>query len=598
MDNLLNIDYKSLLPYVIESFTKVYGEEYREIIKNKINKARIIGYQNPEELSLYINSLERCKATELIIKFLNCIGKNIKNEKNLTNYLKELKPEITNELDFYFNFPYGSLFFEIDDNFLPKNLKKDDEKLLNKKIKLINHLLNDKDKQITIDNYKEFINTDEYNQISKKIDELNVIYEGILQEYNEFQKKLVPYKNYVNSEKKRKEDIFQEKKKQIYIEIYESLPITIKNLIKNYSLDEQVNFLFGNDDISIKFPIEYFDKIILEKLKSKNISLSDKIIISMQISNYLENIDKSLSSLPMCNNEEDIKNFLSILNQKKIKSIIPSNEVINKISELRKIKYEESIKEYYLTREDTLKIKNSIGNSSSLLEYIKENRVCVLGLGYSATNKDGEFISIMSYTNRATDIGFLFYTFMHECGHIIDQNENACGFELDNDNYNKYNKIYRKYERFNEILNDIFTTEAVKCLHSQNIYLIESKELTNEDLYADSNTSKIVKNLLEPIYQKFKKQFAKAKINANHEELTKYIGNENFEELVDVINKIDYLCDEKKLSDKLNNFQNDPIILEYSKEVEKLRNIYQNIDNYYINNYQTINEEQIHHSKR
>ena len=35
----LNIDFKSLLPYVIDAFSSVYGDEYRSIISKKINNS-------------------------------------------------------------------------------------------------------------------------------------------------------------------------------------------------------------------------------------------------------------------------------------------------------------------------------------------------------------------------------------------------------------------------------------------------------------------------------------------------------------------------------------------------------------------------------
>ena len=44
MYDLLNIDLKSLLPYVIDAFSSVYGEEYRPIISKKLNKAVIVFY--------------------------------------------------------------------------------------------------------------------------------------------------------------------------------------------------------------------------------------------------------------------------------------------------------------------------------------------------------------------------------------------------------------------------------------------------------------------------------------------------------------------------------------------------------------------------
>ena len=57
MDNL-SIDLKKVLPFVIEAFTFVYGEKYRDIISDKINNAIIIQHYNIESLKEYILYIE------------------------------------------------------------------------------------------------------------------------------------------------------------------------------------------------------------------------------------------------------------------------------------------------------------------------------------------------------------------------------------------------------------------------------------------------------------------------------------------------------------------------------------------------------------
>ena len=66
----LNIDFKSLLPYVIDAFSSVYGEEYRSIISKKINNCIILSYHDVEGLNDYVSYLKRCKGRELSIRFL------------------------------------------------------------------------------------------------------------------------------------------------------------------------------------------------------------------------------------------------------------------------------------------------------------------------------------------------------------------------------------------------------------------------------------------------------------------------------------------------------------------------------------------------
>ncbi len=177
---------------------------------------------------------------------------------------------------------------------------------------------------------------------------------------------------------------------------------------------------------------------------------------------------------------------------------------------------------------------------------------------------------------------------MHEMGHIIDQSQKGVGFEAFNDfntncKKNPYDKAYRKYEKFNETLNDIFTIEATRILQEQGIYLLESEEFTSLDTN-NCNTALITKNLLQPLLQKFRQQVIKAKINAEPEELTKYIGKENFEELVDAVNKVDHLS-RNGVIPKIDESPEDTMVIEYFEQVERVKQIYINIDSYYANKF-------------
>lgn len=187
--------------------------------------------------------------------------------------------------------------------------------------------------------------------------------------------------------------------------------------------------------------------------------------------------------------------------------------------------------------------------------------------------------------------GSLFYTFMHECGHIIDQSSNGTGFETfsdfnENSEKNPYDNDFRKYEKFNETLNDIFTMEAVELLHNQGIYLIEPSEFTLSDI-SNHNTALITKNLLKPLLSKFRQQVISAKVKADHNELIRYIGKDNFEELVDIVNKVDYLS-RNGVVPKIDTSPDDEMVKEYFEQVERAKKIYNNIDDYYSNNIENL----------
>ena len=99
MDNL-SIDFKKLLPFAVDAFTKVYGDEYRDIIFQRINNAVIIPYHDIEGLSDYISYIKRCKRREYAINFLDKIGVDVKKHIK-DNYTQPLDDEIEKMLEYY-----------------------------------------------------------------------------------------------------------------------------------------------------------------------------------------------------------------------------------------------------------------------------------------------------------------------------------------------------------------------------------------------------------------------------------------------------------------------------------------------------------------
>lgn len=597
MDNL-SIDFKRLLPFAINAFTKVYGEEYHNIIFQRINNTIIIPYHDIEGLNDYISYIKRCKRREYAINFLNKIGVDVKKHIK-DNYTQPLDDEIEKILEYYMDSSFFG-FAKDNDYWVPLQAFKPNndtypKRLLKNKIKIINYLLDNNYEQITEENFDLFVETQEYNEILKKINELNLVYEQLLLEYRKWEEQLQPYEKFVESENKRKTEILKKKKIATFVDVYSRLPISVINAISGKSLEEKSNAIFGVLDIGSKSIIEYFSYDKIEKLKSKDIDLWDKSCIVWRQSDYLKNIGVEIPNEQMlkCDSEEDINNYLIFLSQDNIRKYIPSDDLISYITSLRENNYEDALKEYYENRDDFLDAKREFGNNEGNLKYIyeqiKNKKVCIAGNG--GTRDNNEFISIMFYTIRTYGGGSLFYSFMHECGHVIDQSSNGTGFESSNDfsensEKNTYDKAFRKYEKFNETLNDIFTMEAVELLHNQGIYLIEPLEFTLSDVN-NHNTALITKNLLKPLLSKFRKQVIAAKVKADHNELIRYIGKDNFEELVDVVNKVDYLS-RNGVVPKIDTSPDDEMVKEYFEQVERAKKIYSNIDNFYSNNVENL----------
>ena len=564
-----------------------YGEEYRSIITKKIKRAIILPYYNIEGASSYLDGIKSCKKREYAIKFLEKIGFDVEQYKK-DNYTEPLSKEIVSILEHYVGWiRYGfssnikdinlwaPLRYFIQDN--PYNDQK-------KKIKLINHLLGKQHEQITEENFYEFTLTNEYQEILGKINELNRIYDEVREEYIEWEKQLQPYEDFIKFEQDRKKNILDKKKIELFKTIESKLPLATKEAIADKTIEEKCNIIFGNDDLSYEFNIECFSTKTMDELTLLDgINGYKEILIKQQI-NYLKALGVNIDTDELLKSIEEngINFYLSYISQDDIKKYIPSQDFINNCPSLREKTYEDAIKEYYTTRRDFVDIINLFGNgqefSQLIYDNIKNKNVCILGEGGSV---NGEFVSIMFYTLR--EAGSSFGAFVHECGHIIDQNGAGTGFETSQsfNEKNTYDKAFRKYEKFNETLNDIFTIEAVEFLHNEGIYLIESKQFTIMDI-SNHNTALITKKLLQPLLQRFRKQVIEAKVNNAPEKLIEYIGKYNFEELVDAVNKVDYLS-RNGVVPKINTSPEDEMVKEYFRQIERVDKIYRNIDEYFHN---------------
>ena len=584
----MSIDFKRLLPFVVDAFTKVYGEEYQDIIFQRINNALIIPYYDIIGLNDYISCIKRCKRREYAIEFLDKIGVNVEKYKK-NNYMQRLDDEVEKVLEYYIG---GSYFGFCEDTdywsplqaFKPSNVQHS-EKLLKNKIKIINFLLDDDHEQITEKNFDLFVETEEYHRILQKIDKLNIVYEQLLLEYKKWEEQLHPCEQFAKSETERKKEIIERKRELLFLDIYLKLPTVIINAISDKSSEEKMNIILGHLDISSATPIESFSSNKMTELESQDVSLTDKCLIVCWQANFLKNLGLDVMnkflSYDFRLSEEDIDDYLKFLNQFNIKQYIPPDNLISYITSTRESKYEEALREYFMTREDFIDAKRIFSNNDEnglnfIYEIIKNKRKCITNGG--AIKNDNEFISVMYYAIRSGEAGSLFYSFMHECGHIIDQvSSTASGFEdfrkIDN---NPYDNSFRKYEKFNETINDIFTIEAVELLQKQGIYLIEPLEFTLSDV-SNHNTALITKNLLKPLLLKFRQQVISAKVKADYNELVRYIGKDNFEELVDVVNKVDYLS-RNGVEPKIYTSPDDEMVKEYFEQVERAKKIYSNID--------------------
>ena len=68
---------------VINTYVKVYGEEYRDIISKRINSSMIFMYDDPIFIEDHVKFLRHCKRNMYRVQLLIKLGINIKDEYKL-----------------------------------------------------------------------------------------------------------------------------------------------------------------------------------------------------------------------------------------------------------------------------------------------------------------------------------------------------------------------------------------------------------------------------------------------------------------------------------------------------------------------------------
>ncbi len=588
----LNIDFKLLLPYIVDAYSHVFGEEYRDIINKRVNNTVIVYYTDYKQISSFVYHLKKCKKRELMIRFLDELGYDVEKYKT-NNYVealpKDLKNIIGNFIDDIFCFTKEK---DVDywcsiKAFDPNNKEKRG-RIRNNQLRVINFLLSGENKKITKENYSSFKRTKKYSELMIKINYILEVYKNLEEEYNEWLIDLHEQENFVKEEENRKKNILEEKKRLLYSKIYDKLPSSAKEKLSKKPLDEQLECVLGKYDVSETAYIEMFHPDKIKILEDPNKDKFEKIGILASQRAYLKRlgiINKKINS-DFDDDDEMIKHNLELLNRDDVKKYLPSKELCEECKKLRKRLYRDANNEFFRGRTDVINALKEFDKSCEKLiaKRIKEELVCILSTG--GKNPLRGFISVMFFSKR--DGGQLAHDLLHEFGHVISQsNEFGVGFETYEDyqyNYkNPYNKKYRLHERLNETFNDIFTIEANEYLRSKGIYLIENKEVTYLDT-SDSNTRKIVKELLTPLVNKFREPVVKSIIKTNPYELTKYIGEDNYDELNDALNKIDQLL-RKGVEKKIKLSPKSKMVKAYYDELERVNQIHQNIDTYYENNF-------------
>ncbi len=581
---LLNID--ESIKRIIEAYTLVYGEQYRNYITDKLLKLRIFTYYNSDDIEDYSDFVKYRIACQYATKFLKKIGSRIEDEsdfkKQIYPFLHSVEEAFLDDYDFEeLKERLPILIFKYKDKF--------DEMTVNNNISLINILRQKEPSILSAEEYYEFLKSEDLAKVRDEVNKLVEMYEDLRAEYQKALTQVAPYDNYVENENSKRLKIFSKYGHELLDEFVTLLPESIQAFFLNKSYSDRLSILFGNMNTSdnseeiynVFFNLSSFELFSEEKIKllsDKSIDYSVKNSLVEEQIDYLSVFIPELKYYYANNYQNDnfIASYLKLLESTKIKRYVPSDKLIDKFKKLRDDKYKKAIYEYLKSRDDVSKIFKDysivdIEEQQMILDYIEYSFLATANLIHGEDIMPTLFFSLLP--------GCLAYCFVHECGHAIDINETGGGFEYNDDEDNIYDNDYRRYELFNEIVTDIIAVEVNKKLRERDIYLFEPKEFTNLDYRYISD---ILVSAVYPFVSKYKQYVIDAKVNSDRGKLTNYIGTDNFEQLIDSVNRIGYLC-KAGLDTKLKSNCVDSVTQGYFDELKKLHAIYNDMDEYHKN---------------
>ena len=562
----------------LEAFVQFYGEDSREFITEKFKNAIYIEYQDINETKNFIYKLEK-KYTKLYFEEeLKKAGIDDQSDKFIGNYsfenecimplssfkkfyelymmgfdlrkkrfveiglelFKKVKSDIT--IDEYINYMNNGNIPQYFFVGKPKYLYNSIMYYMN-----INNCENEysKAKDIFFENFEsDFFEIDRNNffncEVFNKYKTIYECYKRALIKYEFLQKSLKPFKEYVCKSKSLEESLHKKYYKEF---VY------------------QCSFLFNDEELS-KIDAYFNSSTFLSKPECLNI-LSYSLNTITTINSFSENSQKKLDNIGTSSWERDLiiddrikyfkakgidfgNDYQLYLNSVTVKSIWPSNEIALKVEKLRENYNTKFNEEYYCNISRYKEIKNELSkyefvdkeSINNAINYIS-NSTFVLPNSIIVDN-DVKLFPLVNI--NVSDNNYLDHYIVHELNHlcetsIISKNgkiKYISGWDVDNsDNLDDditddgFNNI-RKYELFNEAINELIAQDISKIMASNNIFVFNDRDNTE---YKGSTSYEQTNFLINEFYHEFFDDIIASRKNGNIQIIFDRVGKENFDSL-------------------------------------------------------------------
>ncbi len=560
------LNLQTYLKQITETFIQYYGESQRDDIEQKFQNLFITCTQSPDGIKYNLSEILKYYAESLEKEFF--IKTNIEyTEENV----KKIFGDVSNPFEIPRLVPINIYIFCQEEE-MSIYLKRANLKKIKPFIELFT---------------KGKIDYSHLIKNNQEINEACQLFKKLKQKYQEFSLQFNPIKQYVEECTKLKRNL---EKKYIskLIKEYENLfPIDeVQRYIKQGTLGPTIKAYIGRGMNHFAL-IEAFSKkseAILNddntKLWQKNSILSDRIQFFKEI------------GINLGDSYETYENSL------KAKELMPSAKLVEDINDSKEFLEMEMYNEYYTSLSEYQEVKRKLQQNNLLGKDDGYNSTTFINKGTYVTpnaKKQNDRYIMFPFVNINMDrpTEYIDGNIIHELNHVYEltlksaSNENiyyTCGweeFDLNESDERKTSQVQikRKYELFNEIINELISQEIAQLLHRNNIYIFNAKDEAKE---IGGSGYERYRFLVQEFYDEFKTEILASR-RGNIETIYNACGRENFNEL----NKLFNICFETwddiqafKLIETLKNGEITEDTKKYYEIIEKKDKILQNMIEY------------------
>lgn len=557
------ITLQKYLPQITETFIGYYGEENRRNIEKKFQNILLICTQTPNGLKSKLFSLKKDYSRELIKNFFNKINLDY-TEDNIKKIFGDNEPAF----DYPSLLPIEKYLKIINDEDMPIYLK--------------NSFLRDIKPLITlfypsVEDIDTFVKTNELAKLNKICD----IYREILNEYNSLKKEIKPYTDYLNECKKIKKNL----KRKYTLELVQKFQEYFSNEeIKNF---KEKGYLSGKILLYLGYTLETPSMVEAFSTESQKI-IDDPKSISWQATSIMNDRIKFFKDMGLDLGDK----YQNYQDNPKCRKLIPSQDLIKEIRDTKEDLEMRMYNEYFTSISEYTNTRNKIDTLNLHLKDDGYNAGTFMYAGtYVTPNvkwENGSFIPFSLVNINFDNIDdFMDKRIIHELNHVyeldllgVDETgaNYTCGWEKFHESVDSEDELWplyetnekRKYELFNEIINELIAQEITEQMHDKGIYIFcdqihakikggtryESTRFLVQEFYEEFKPEILASrhgdmhyifnacgeenfNKLNELFHLFKDKWPGLKTMRLYEDLQNKIDNESTKTFYEIINKRD-----------------------------------------------------------